>query len=84
MAVAIRLARIGKKKAPFYRIVAIDSRRKRDGGSLENLGTFNPLTCEFIQYHQERIQAWVACGAQMSDAVKKIDKMYKKNAQQTA
>ena len=52
MAVAIRLARIGKKKAPFYRIVAIDSRRKRDGGSLENLGTFNPLTCEFIQYHQ--------------------------------
>ena len=51
MAVSIRLARIGKKKAPFYRIVATDRRNKRDGEFLENLGTYNPLTGELIQFH---------------------------------
>ena len=44
MAVKIRLSQIGKKNAPFYRIVAIDSRKKRDGKFLEDLGTYNPLT----------------------------------------
>jgi small subunit ribosomal protein S16 len=43
MAVKLRLTRIGKKKAPFYRIVAIDSRKKRDGAFLENLGTYDAL-----------------------------------------
>ncbi|KKR97332.1 MAG: 30S ribosomal protein S16 [candidate division TM6 bacterium GW2011_GWE2_41_16] len=78
MAVKIRLSRVGRKHVPFYRIVAIDERRKRDGGSLEVLGTYNALTREIIQYHAERIQAWVAQGAIKTDAVKKIEKLYQK------
>ena len=77
MAVKIRLSRIGKKNAPFYRIVAIDSRRKRDGKSLEILGTYNPLSGEIVQFHDEQISAWVKQGAIMSDAVKRLQKVYR-------
>ena len=55
MAVRIRLARMGKKKAPMYRIVAIDKRNKRDGAFLENLGTYNPLSGELVQFHAEKL-----------------------------
>ena len=78
MAVSIRLARIGKKKAPFYRIVATDRRNKRDGEFLENLGTYNPLTGELIQFHSEGISAWVSKGAIVSDAVLKLQRKHKK------
>lgn len=78
MAVRIRLSRVGKKKAPFYRIVAIDSRKKRDGEFLEDLGTYNPLTGQIIQFHQERINAWISKGAIPTDSVLKIQRMYKK------
>lgn len=78
MSVRIRLARIGKKKAPFYRIVAIDKRVKRDGKFLENLGTFNPISGEIIQFHEDRIQAWVDKGAVPSDTVKKLQHRFKK------
>jgi small subunit ribosomal protein S16 len=80
MAVKIRLARTGKKNAPFYRIVAIDSRRKRDGKSLEILGAYNPLRGEIIHLHTDRIQAWVNTGAIVTDAVKRLQKMYEKTA----
>lgn len=80
MSVRIRLARIGKKKAPFYRIVAIDGRVKRDGKFLENLGTFNPLSGEMVQYHEERIQAWIDKGAIPSDSVVKLQRRFKKGA----
>ena len=43
MAVRIRLQRVGKKKKPFYRIVAVDSRKKRDGEVIENLGQYQPI-----------------------------------------
>lgn len=76
MAVMIRLARIGKKKAPFFRIVAIDKRSKRDGQYLENLGTYNPLTGELIQFHVEKIDAWISKGALPSDTVKRLQKQY--------
>ena len=76
MAVCIRMTKLGRSHRPFYRIVAIDSRRKRDGESLEILGTYNPLSGEFVQFHQERIDAWVKQGAIPSDAVKKLQKMY--------
>lgn len=79
MAVRIRLARIGKKKAPFYRIVAIDGRAKRDGEYLENLGTYNPLTGEIIQYKADRVQSWIEKGAIPSDSAEKISKLYKKS-----
>jgi small subunit ribosomal protein S16 len=78
MAVKIRLSRIGKKNAPMYRIVAIDSRKKRDGQAIEDLGTYNPVTGEIVQFHQERINAWIAQGAIPTDSVLKLQKMYKR------
>lgn len=80
MAVKVRLSRIGKKHAPFYRVVAIDSRKRRDGEALEILGTYNPLTGELVQFNSERIDAWVAQGAIPTDSVKKLQKMHKKQA----
>lgn len=84
MSVKIRLSRIGKKHAPFYRIVAIDSRRKRDGACLEILGTYNPLSGQFVQFHNERIEFWVKQGAQPTDSVKKLQKLYKHSAQEAS
>lgn len=79
MAVKIRLSRVGKKHAPYYRIVAIDSRKKRDGESLDILGTYNPLDGSIIQFHNDRIEAWVAKGAIMTDSVKRLQKIHKKS-----
>lgn len=78
MAVKIRLSRIGKKNTPIWRIVAIDSRKKRDGAFLENLGTYNPINKELVQFHAERISDWVSKGAICSDTVEKLFKMNKK------
>lgn len=78
MAVRIRLSRVGKKKAPFYRIVAIDSRKKRDGMFIEDLGTYNPLTGEIIQFHQDRVAHWISQGAIPTESVIKIQKMHAK------
>ena len=69
--VKIRLLRAGAKKRPFYRVIAIDERAKRDGRALEFLGTYNPITDPAeIDLRTERIDAWVAKGAQLSDAVR--------------
>lgn len=76
--VKIRLSRIGKKKAPFYRIIAVDSRKKRDGAYLENLGTYDTLNSVLVQFDEERFSYWVEQGAKPSDSVKKIVKLYKK------
>lgn len=60
--------RIGAKKRPFYRIVAVDERSKRTGGYLELLGTYNPLTePKDIKLKQDRIDHWLKQGAQPSD-----------------
>lgn len=80
MAVKIRLARLGKTHTPVYRIVAIDSRKKRDGEALDILGTFNPLTGEIAQFHSDRIEQWIAKGAVPTEAVVKLQKWYKKSA----
>lgn len=77
MAVKIRLSRIGKKHVPFFRIIAIDSRKKRDGAYLENLGTYDVLNNKFVQFHEERINDWVAKGAVVTDSVKKLQRAYK-------
>lgn len=84
MAVKIRFARIGKKHAPQYRIVAIDERRKRDGQFIENLGTYNPVTDEIVQFHTDRIQYWVSQGAQMSDSVRRLHKHYTREQKRAA
>lgn len=75
MAVKIRFTRVGKKHAPVYRIIAIDSRKKRDGEYLENLGTYNPLTKEIAQWHADRIAYWESKGAIVTDSVKRLQKI---------
>jgi small subunit ribosomal protein S16 len=80
VAVKIRLSRLGKKNAPMYRIVAVDGRAKRDGAFIEDLGTYNPVSGKVVQYHDARIQDWIAKGAILSDTVKRLHKMYKKAA----
>lgn len=72
MAVKIRFARVGKKHAPIYKIVAIDSRRKRDGMFLEDLGTYNPKTKQIIQFHNDRVAYWMSVGATPTDAVARL------------
>lgn len=64
MSVKIRLMRIGTNKKPFYRVVAVDERRKRTGGYLELLGTYNPLTDpKEINLRKDRIDDWIKKGA---------------------
>ncbi len=77
MAVKIRLARLGKKSAPIYRIVAIESKKKRDGEFIENLGTYDPIKGVLVQFHADRVNDWVAKGAIVTDAVKKIQRKHK-------
>lgn len=73
MAVKIRLMRIGAKKRPFYRVVAIDEKKKRAGAYLELLGTYNPLTNpKEIILEKERIKWWVSKGAILSDGYRRI------------
>lgn len=73
MAVHIRLRRMGAKKRPFYRIVAADSRRARDGRFLENLGTYNPITKPaVINVVEEKLNKWLDQGAIPSDTVKSL------------
>ncbi len=77
MAVKIRLMRIGKTHTPFYRIIAIDSRKKRDGEALEILGTYDPINTKLVKFNADRILDWVSKGAIVSDSVKKLQKMHK-------
>lgn len=65
--------RIGAKKRPFYRVVAVDERSKRNGAYLELLGTYNPLTePKDIKLKQDRIDEWVKKGAQLSDGFLRV------------
>ncbi|HIE34825.1 MAG TPA: 30S ribosomal protein S16 [Campylobacterales bacterium] len=69
----IRLTRMGRKKRPFYRIVVTDSRKRRDGGWIESIGYYNPLTDPVtIKFDEERLNYWLSVGAKMSERVKKI------------
>ena len=71
MAVAIRFSRQGKKKSPFYRIVAADKRCARDGRFIELLGTYHPIT-KVLKLDAERYQKWVKVGAQPSGTLAAI------------
>ena len=67
---SIRLARVGKKKMPSYRVVVIDKRRPRNGRFVEIVGTYNPLKNPAeIKLDAERIKYWLGRGAQPSDTV---------------
>ncbi len=73
MAVKIRLRRMGAKKAPFYRVVVADSRFPRDGRSIEEIGTFNPMTNPAtVNIDAEAAKKWIANGAQPTDTVKAL------------
>ena len=69
--VKIRLRRMGAKKAPYYRIVVADSRSPRDGRFIEEIGTYDPMADgEKLKVNQERVQYWIANGAQPTDTVR--------------
>ena len=73
MAVKLRLTRMGKKKQPMYRVVAIDSHTKRDGEYIELIGTYNPLTKPAtINLNEEVALKWLNNGAIPSDTVKNL------------
>ena len=70
MSVKIRLKRVGKKKAPSYRVVVADSRFPRDGRIIENIGWYNPLVePSAIHIDEEKAFKWLSVGAQPTDSV---------------
>jgi small subunit ribosomal protein S16 len=76
VAVKIRLKRLGKIRAPYYRIVVADSRVKRDGRSIEEIGKYHPTEDpSFIEVDSERAQYWLSKGAQPSEPVMAILKV---------
>jgi len=71
--VRIRLTRLGKKKQPFYRIVVVESRKKRDGAYIESLGYYNPLKDPpEVKVDVDRAVDWMMKGAQPSETVRKL------------
>ncbi len=73
MAVRIRLQRHGRKKRPFYRLVAADARAQRDGRFLERLGHYDPLTDPAeVVIDEDRVLKWLKRGAQPSDTAKNL------------
>ena len=73
--VRIRLARMGRKRRPFYRVVIADSRSPRDGRFIDVVGTYNPMTePASVELNMEAVKAWQAKGAQPSDRVAKLIK----------
>ncbi|WP_322412052.1 30S ribosomal protein S16 [Microbacterium invictum] len=76
MAVKIRLKRLGKIRAPYYRIVVADSRTKRDGRVIEEIGKYHPTEePSFIEVDSERAQYWLGVGAQPTEQVRAILKL---------
>ena len=69
--VTIRLARFGRKKGAFYRIVVLDSTKKTAGANLEVLGWWNPIKKD-LKVEKEKVASWIKKGAQMSATVKKL------------
>ena len=76
MAVKIRLKRMGKIRAPYYRIVVADSRTKRDGRVIEEIGKYHPTEePSFIEVDSERAQYWLSVGAQPTEQVAALLKL---------
>jgi small subunit ribosomal protein S16 len=73
VAVKIKLKRMGKIRAPFYRIIVADARTKRDGRAIEEIGKYHPkVNPSFIEVDSERAQHWLSVGAQPTDPVRRI------------
>lgn len=81
MAVHLRMQRFGAKKRPYYRIVAADSRCKRDGRFLEQIGTYDPMQDpQAIKFTAERLDYWLSVGATPSDTVRSLIKKYRRES----
>ena len=81
MAVKIRLARHGAKKAPYYRVVVIDFRSRREGRPIEEVGRYNPcVEPSMIKLDLEKIDKWIANGAQPTDTVARLIETARKEA----
>ena len=73
MALKLRLTRMGSKKKPFYRIVAVDSASRRDGRALDYVGYYNPLTEPAeIKFDQDKVKSWIELGAQPTDTARSL------------
>ncbi len=74
MSVKIRLKRFGTKKRPYYRIVVMDSRKPRDGRTLEEIGYYHPIEAEDkqVKLDTDRVKDWIMKGAQVTPTVKKL------------
>jgi small subunit ribosomal protein S16 len=75
MSVKIRMKRMGRSGRPFYRLHAVDSRTRRDGRAIEELGFYDPLAKDkdkAVQLKRERIEYWLGVGAQPSETVGQI------------
>lgn len=81
MAVKIRLARHGAKKAPYYRVVVADSRARRDGRLIEEVGRYNPcVDPSMIKLDLEKIDQWIKNGAKPTDTVARLIETARKEA----
>ena len=79
--VKIRLARHGAKKYPYYRVVVADSRAPRDGRRIEEVGRYNPnVNPSLIKLDLEKIDQWIANGAQPTDTVARLIEVARKEA----
>jgi len=73
LATRIRLARVGSKKNPIYRVVVADARSPRDGRFIEIVGRYNPQTQpSTIELDEEKVRDWMSKGAQPSDSVRRL------------
>lgn len=73
MPVKIRLARFGKKNSPFYRIVVMSAKTKREGKFIDIIGYYNPLSePSKINFSKDKLLSWIKRGAQMSDGLRKL------------
>jgi small subunit ribosomal protein S16 len=73
MPATIRLTRMGRKKRPFYRVVVVDSRARRDGDYIEKLGYYNPFTTPYeVQLDHDKAVDWLARGAGMSETARAL------------
>lgn len=81
MAVKIRLARHGAKKRPYYRIVVADARAPREGKFIEEVGRYNPcVDPSMIKFDLEKVDKWIANGAQPTDTVARLLETARKEA----
>ena len=85
MSVRVRLTRVGSKKNPIWRVVVADQRSPRDGRFIESIGHYNPQTePSTIEIDEERLQHWLARGAQPTGTVKQLMKARHKGSAASA